>query len=843
MKISRVIAPLTLSVFISQIVSAAPLYWDPGASGPTTGGSSGGTGNWDTSSSLWYDGISSDTAWVNGDDAFFTNTAGTVTLVQNISAGNIYFTNVIGNYLITNLTGAETLTVASTIDTGGGEHTIATPIVNSGTLNINGTGRLHFVVANSLNNVMINQGTLSMENTNLSIGGSATVANGAALEVNGDVTNLLGIDGVDCTLTLNGSGINAGGALRNMSGLNTWLDQIILGTNTTIYANTNTAFLYDGSDAQLPMTDNGGNYNLTILGPFGNVQFVNYGLTIGGSLLIGPGAGCYFSQGSGHSVSYVSSVVSTNGILYSKTDAGLGTAPATLMTTNIILDGGILDGFGANNWTMNANRGVTFTTNGGTIEDTDSGSTWTTASIYDPSNAPVTFNVTGTATIQIATGNNANVMNLGTAALVVNGGNFKLTGGGTAQYTFSNLVLNADTYTFNYDVSGPSSVGLGSVPNAVTVSNIFLTGSPGLHVGHTTTLPAQRGIYVANGTATIEDVTSGGTVTINGPISGPGNMNFPLGKSGSTTAIVLGGNNTYTGTTTVGASCTVTVGGGSTTGTLGTGNTTDSGTLTFNRTGSYTYNGNISGAGVMIKNASGTVTLGGINTYTGTTTIGAGALLINGTNGASAITVNSSGNLGGTGLINGPVTVNASGNLALGSGTLSISNNVSFAGNISVSVNKSLTPSNGMANVSGTLANTGTGKITVTVSGPALVTGDTFQLFNEPVSGGNNMTITGGTGVTWNNNLAVNGTISVASVVAAKPVINSVQIMNGNFIFSGTNGTSGATYYVLSSTNLMLPLGQWTSVLTNTFPSNGQFSITNPVVLGNPQVFYLLQVQ
>ncbi len=844
MKILRAISPVILFASISQMLSAAPLYWDPGVTGGT---STGGTGNWDTSSTFWFNGAS-DIAWVNAnnDDAYFTNTAGIVTLTQNISAGNIYFTNAVGNYMITNATGVETLTVASTIDNGGGEHIIAAPVSNSGTLNINGTGRLHFVVANTLNNVMINQGTLSMENTNLSIGSSATVANGAALEVAGDVTNLLGIDGVDCVLTLNGTGINGGGALRNMSGLNTWLEQITLGTNTTIYANTNTAFLYDGSDSEAPMTDNGGNYNLSIVGPFGNVQFVNYGLTIGGSLLIGPGAGCYFSVGTGlgHSVSYVSSVVSTNGILYSKTDAGLGTAPATLMTTNIILDGGILDGYGANNWTMNANRGVTITTNGGTIEDTDSGSTWTTASIYDPSNAPVTFNVTGTATIQIATGNNANVMNLGTAALVVNGGNFKLTGGGTGQYTFSNLVLNADTYTFNYDVSGPSSVGLGSVPNAVTVSNIFLTGSPGLHVGHTTTLPAQRGIYVANGTATIEDVTSSGTVTINGPISGPGNMNFPLGKSGSTTAIVLGGNNTYTGTTTVGASCTVTVGTGSTTGTLGTGNTTDSGTLTFNRTGSYIYNGNISGAGVMIKNASGTVTLGGINTYTGTTTIGAGALLINGTNGASAITVNSSGALGGTGLINGTVTVKAGGALALGAGILSVSNSVSTAGNVSVSVNKSLSQSNGMAIVTGSLANTGTGTVTVNNVGPALAAGDSFQLFSQPLSGGNTMTVSGGgTGVTWNNNLAVNGTISVASVQAAKPVINQTQVINGNFIFSGTNGTSGATYYVLSSTNLMLPLGQWTSVLTNTFPSNGQFSITNPVVLGNPQVFYLLQVQ
>ena len=142
-----------------------------------------------------------------------------------------------------------------------------------------------------------------------------------------------------------------------------------------------------------------------------------------------------------------------------------------------------------------------------------------------------------------------------------------------------------------------------------------------------------------------------------------------------------------------------------------------------------------------------------------------------------------------------------------------------------------------MAIVSGTLANTGTGTVTVSASGPALAVGDTFQIFNQPLSGGNTMTISGGgSGVTWNNNLAVNGTISVTSVQVAKPVINSSQVINGNFIFSGTNGTSGLQYYVLTSTNLALPLSQWSSILTNTFPSNGQFSITNPIdVLGNPQ--------
>jgi hypothetical protein len=97
--------------------------------------------------------------------------------------------------------------------------------------------------------------------------------------------------------------------------------------------------------------------------------------------------------------------------------------------------------------------------------------------------------------------------------------------------------------------------------------------------------------------------------------------------------------------------------------------------------------------------------------------------------------------------------------------------------------------------------------------------------------------------VVWNNNLAVDGTISVQSVVPPSPRINNVTIINGNFIFSGTNGPGSGTYYVLTSTNVALPISQWTSIFTNTFLGNGAFSITNPITGGNPQQFYLLQVQ
>src|SRR5690242_20409761 len=95
--------------FAVASLQAAPLYWDPNA---TTGTALGGTGNWDEVGSFWYNGTV-DTNWAsaNGDDAYFTGTAGTVTLQTSLTAGNLFFTNTTGSYLLTNATGAEVLTV------------------------------------------------------------------------------------------------------------------------------------------------------------------------------------------------------------------------------------------------------------------------------------------------------------------------------------------------------------------------------------------------------------------------------------------------------------------------------------------------------------------------------------------------------------------------------------------------------------------------------------------------------------------------------------------------------------------------------------------------------------
>jgi len=69
----------------------------------------------------------------------------------------------------------------------------------------------------------------------------------------------------------------------------------------------------------------------------------------------------------------------------------------------------------------------------------------------------------------------------------------------------------------------------------------------------------------------------------------------------------------------------------------------------------------------------------------------------------------------------------------------------------------------------------------------------------------------------------------VVSAPVPPPVINSLALKNGGLIISGTNGPANGTFYVLSSTNVVLPLGEWKHVATNSFSPTGAFSVTNPV--------------
>ncbi len=510
-------------------------------------------------------------------------------------------------------------------------------------------------------------------------------------------------------------------------------------------------------------------------------------------------------------------------------DASLGAVPASLVTNQVTVDGGTLGSSAS--FTINANRGITVTSNGGTISVNNG--LLTTGNVYSE-NTDVIFAGTGNLRLAYTTGL---LLNLGKGRLIKNSA-VDLNCGAAAP-VFSALVLNGGSYSFS-----TSDAGLGTAPSSFNASNITLNGGS-LHSSHTYTMNGNRGIFLNTNGGSIDVLTGSATLSIPGAISGPGNLEIIKGNTGVTVKIT--GNNSYAGTTTIDSGAALVVGNNGAAGTLGAGGTADNGTLTFNRSDkTYSYGGAISGGGVVNNSGSGTVTLTGNNSYSGSTTVSSGALFINGSStGAGAVTVNNNSTLGGTGSISGSVTVNSGGTLSPGAaatpvGTLTINNSLNLSGNVAIAINKSLSPSNSSVVVTGSPASSGSGTVKITNLGPVLKTGDTFQLFSQPLSSGGSLLVIGGSAI-WSNNLAVDGTISVASVPV--PVINSVSTSGTNLLFSGTNGTFSGPYNLLSSTNISLPITRWTTVLAGSYDGSGNFSGTTGISTNPPQKFYLLQSQ
>jgi hypothetical protein len=126
------------------------------------------------------------------------------------------------------------------------------------------------------------------------------------------------------------------------------------------------------------------------------------------------------------------------------------------------------------------------------------------------------------------------------------------------------------------------------------------------------------------------------------------------------------------------------------------------------------------------------------------------------------------------------------------------------------------------------------------------VAGEVFQLFGKAGAGSftsvslPDLSALPG-GLSWNtNDLYVTGAISV--VASAAPSIGAVALSGTDFIFSGTGGVEGATYYVLRSTNVAAPSSHWTPVATNVFGPGGVFSYTNAITPAVPESFFRLQI-
>ena len=329
--------------------------------------------------------------------------------------------------------------------------------------------------------------------------------------------------------------------------------------------------------------------------------------------------------------------------------------------------------------------------------------------------ATVTGDITANGTLQFnqSAGNALTISNLisGTGTLwLTNTGTLNLTGTSGATNT---VVLDMTTSTslgVLQIVSGTGDLIVGnSGTGTLNVTGGYVSskwGTLGNAAGSVGTATVSSGTWANSGNLTV-GVSGTGTLNVNGGYVS--NLNGILGNFANTvgTATVSSGTWANSGNLTVGSSGTgtltmngglVTVGGtlsrgnsgtinlnsggtlqigvGSTGGVLlgGTGDLLNNGTLVFNRSDASTYSGVISGTGAVTKQGAGTLTFTGTSSYTGATAVNGGSLLVNGRLGNTAVSVGNGALLGGSGTIDGVLTVLAGGTLSPGNspGTLHV---------------------------------------------------------------------------------------------------------------------------------------------------------------------------
>ncbi|EKF39979.1 outer membrane autotransporter barrel domain-containing protein [Nitratireductor indicus C115] len=229
-----------------------------------------------------------------------------------------------------------------------------------------------------------------------------------------------------------------------------------------------------------------------------------------------------------------------------------------------------------------------------------------------------------------------------------------LTGTGSVVLGGKYLDINNASGTFSGVIEGSGGVYINGGTQVLTGTNTYLGGTgigegAALSIGDGGTSGSVENNILNNGALTFnrsDAYTFAGTMT--------GNGTFLLTGGGTLT---LTGSGSSSGTITIDAGNTLRLGIGGTSGWIGgsglSGNgITNNGTLVYNRSTNVTYIGPIRGSGDLVKEGSGSLRLSGWHTYTGTTDITAGKLIVDGTfAGPGLTTVRSGAALAGTGTL------------------------------------------------------------------------------------------------------------------------------------------------------------------------------------------------
>lgn len=186
---------------------------------------------------------------------------------------------------------------------------------------------------------------------------------------------------------------------------------------------------------------------------------------------------------------------------------------------------------------------------------------------------------------------------------------------------------------------------------ASTTVNSGATIDFGAGIGYVHNLKGS-GSVIANGDLGLL-VDEGSSSEFAGVISGSGQVST-VNTGFANGTMILSGNNTYTGGTYICACTTLQLGNGGTSGSI-VGNVTNGGALAFNRSDIYVFTGIIEDdsfdAGNVMQAGTGTTVLTANNTYTGSTIVAAGKLVVNGSIAGSITSVFGGATIGGTGTL------------------------------------------------------------------------------------------------------------------------------------------------------------------------------------------------
>jgi autotransporter-associated beta strand protein len=297
---------------------------------------------------------------------------------------------------------------------------------------------------------------------------------------------------------------------------------------------------------------------------------------------------------------------------------GTGCGCGPLLGTLTIADGGVVN-----------SPGSTTITAGSTLNLGTGGLAGAIVTPAIANNGQIVANFTDTLTLGAAISGSGSLSKAGAGTLIltgnstysggttITGGTLQLGNGGASGSIAGNVTNNgtfainrSDTFTFGGIISGSGAFQQNGAGTTIFTAANTYTGGTTINAG--TLQLGSGGSLAPTGALT---VNAGGTFNLN-------SFNQTVGDLSGMGAIALG-----------------------------------SGTLTAGTANSTTFGGAVSGTGGLVKQGSGALTLSGASSYTGTTNINAGTLVVNGSL-ASNVFVNAGGTLRGTGSIGSLVVGN-----------------------------------------------------------------------------------------------------------------------------------------------------------------------------------------